>query len=651
MTSNTNASTSPNHHEWTKLELTNFFTLFKKYPYQFDIISQNLPGITPVQVKSLYMDHKTLLSLDNISLEIFLASYADKSSSSIYQPTVKNGGGDLINISMDQHISSVGSNDNSSINNIQNSPKTPLSKRSLLNGRRNEERSPVDDDSIYEVASELLHLKNTPTPLTNKKFSSNPAPSISPLKSSFSQTNASSEVLTPNKKSQSSSSSSRPNNASILKKRLEKMLGNEKFRKWCIYEWFYSDIDQTWFNTNEFQGCLNAIMHHKEKKVATRKEWSCIRAMIGKPRRMSKAFLDAERQKLVNHRINIRLSREGKPTIGGGIDSEKFAKLSKSTIIEPGEKCLFISKDFEVLIGKVLSRSPEYHYEIEYTDSNGHINVVNVLDENVMSYGRDDDKNMNKKRNFEVATPNRVVITPYKRPKRSSNDSPLNRSLRENINNSIPIINEDDIACLNRFEALLNEKKNLLNELKSMNDEAELIKSSGEKQLSERFRHQYASTIINLDKKNEEIEKCLNTIKSKINNHVQVELFTQENDGSVYFYNWYMEMMKQCNTIAKNIVSSAKINNNNDENNNNNNNNDKIEQEKANVFQMVTNAISLCVHFIQCKELNLSEDEVSVALDAAATVLRPLYEDNLELYKKILNQMKLLKEELLSDNR
>lgn len=87
-----------------------------------------------------------------------------------------------------------------------------------------------------------------------------------------------------------------------------------KAGRWAVYEWFYSDIDRVYFQVNEFQDCLNELGLSKIRKL-TRVEWAHIRSAMGKPRRLSKAFLKQERSKLNNTRTNVRLMRMGDPPV------------------------------------------------------------------------------------------------------------------------------------------------------------------------------------------------------------------------------------------------------------------------------------------------------------------------------------------------
>ena len=84
--------------------------------------------------------------------------------------------------------------------------------------------------------------------------------------------------------------------------------------RWAVYEWFYSDIDRVYFQVNDFQECLNDLGLSKVRKL-TRVEWSQVRSAMGKPRRLSRAFLKQERTKLYNTRSNVRLLRQGETPV------------------------------------------------------------------------------------------------------------------------------------------------------------------------------------------------------------------------------------------------------------------------------------------------------------------------------------------------
>eukprot|EP01018_Ginkgo_biloba_P039236 Gb_24703 [translate_table: standard] len=91
----------------------------------------------------------------------------------------------------------------------------------------------------------------------------------------------------------------------MMKAKLTHCLSSAKVRRWCAYEWFYSAIDLPWFGRNEFLEYLNHAGLGRVPRL-TRVEWGVIRSSLGKPRRLSKRFLQEEREKLAEYRETVR---------------------------------------------------------------------------------------------------------------------------------------------------------------------------------------------------------------------------------------------------------------------------------------------------------------------------------------------------------
>ncbi|XP_056436585.1 protein lin-9 homolog [Gadus chalcogrammus] len=95
--------------------------------------------------------------------------------------------------------------------------------------------------------------------------------------------------------------------------RLRNLLKLPKAHKWCIYEWFYSNIDRPLFEgDNEFCLCLKESFPKLKTRKLTRVEWSTIRRLMGKPRRCSSAFFAEERTALIQKRQKMRLLQQRK---------------------------------------------------------------------------------------------------------------------------------------------------------------------------------------------------------------------------------------------------------------------------------------------------------------------------------------------------
>ncbi|KAG6428118.1 hypothetical protein SASPL_112367 [Salvia splendens] len=88
-------------------------------------------------------------------------------------------------------------------------------------------------------------------------------------------------------------------------KNLSNCLSNQRLRRWCTYEWFYSAIDYPWFAKREFVEYLYHVgLGHVPR--LTRVEWGVIRSSLGKPRRFSEQFLKEEKDKLNQYRDSVR---------------------------------------------------------------------------------------------------------------------------------------------------------------------------------------------------------------------------------------------------------------------------------------------------------------------------------------------------------
>uniref|UniRef100_A0A8C2ENA7 Lin-9 DREAM MuvB core complex component n=1 Tax=Cyprinus carpio TaxID=7962 RepID=A0A8C2ENA7_CYPCA len=97
--------------------------------------------------------------------------------------------------------------------------------------------------------------------------------------------------------------------------RLRNLLKLPKAHKWCIYEWFYSNIDRPLFEgDNDFCLCLKESFPNLKTRKLTRVEWGTIRRLMGKPRRCSSAFFAEERMALKQKRQKMRLLQQRKIT-------------------------------------------------------------------------------------------------------------------------------------------------------------------------------------------------------------------------------------------------------------------------------------------------------------------------------------------------
>lgn len=88
-------------------------------------------------------------------------------------------------------------------------------------------------------------------------------------------------------------------------------------RRFCMYEWFYSAVDVSFFKPleSEFQACLAECGLPHLTRLA-RPEWAFLRSLLGRTRRLSKSFLHAERARLKEHRQLVREQGRARLSVG-----------------------------------------------------------------------------------------------------------------------------------------------------------------------------------------------------------------------------------------------------------------------------------------------------------------------------------------------
>uniref|UniRef100_A0A6A7G3S1 Protein lin-9 homolog n=1 Tax=Hirondellea gigas TaxID=1518452 RepID=A0A6A7G3S1_9CRUS len=97
--------------------------------------------------------------------------------------------------------------------------------------------------------------------------------------------------------------------------RLRNFLKLPQAHKWIYYEWFYANIDQPLFlGRNDFEQVLREAFPQLKTRSVTRRQWSLIRRIMGKPRRCSKAFFSEEIASLAKRRQVLRLLQQRKIT-------------------------------------------------------------------------------------------------------------------------------------------------------------------------------------------------------------------------------------------------------------------------------------------------------------------------------------------------
>jgi len=152
----------------------------------------------------------------------------------------------------------------------------------------------------------------------------------------------------------------------MLHERYARLL-RPKLRRWCLYEWFCSPVDYAWFHEHAFAKMLRASgLGHVTK--LTRFEWSFVRALYGRPRRLSKPFLDAERARLHEYRQDVRQLRKLQTSGHAAAAAAEAALGLQGCVVQMavGQRVTaFHPKERHLFSGTVLTPDGD-HYRVQF---------------------------------------------------------------------------------------------------------------------------------------------------------------------------------------------------------------------------------------------------------------------------------------------
>uniref|UniRef100_A0AAY4BB11 DIRP domain-containing protein n=1 Tax=Denticeps clupeoides TaxID=299321 RepID=A0AAY4BB11_9TELE len=306
--------------------------------------------------------------------------------------------------------------------------------------------------------------------------------------------------------------------------RLRNLLKLPKAHKWCIYEWFYSNIDKPLFEgDNDFCLCLNESFPNLKTRKLTRVEWGTIRRLMGKPRRCSSAFFAEERTALKHKRQKMRLLQQRKLT---------DVSLCKDL---PDEIPL------PLIIGtKVTARLRGAHDGL-FTGQ------IDAVDTSAATYRVTFDRNglgTHTVPDYEVLSNEPHETMPIsafaqkQRPSRFQNFLTPPRNTYPGQTHLSPIFDSDPLFSqspwrsklsgadgetlggfpvkflvqVTRLSKILMIKKEHIKHLKEMNTEAEKMKSYS-LPISLDFQKRYATTVLDLEQLNKDLNKVLHEVQ------------------------------------------------------------------------------------------------------------------------------------------
>ena len=110
--------------------------------------------------------------------------------------------------------------------------------------------------------------------------------------------------------------------APAAERRARHALSTHRLRSFCSFEFFYSALDRPWFMDGAT--IISDLLSHvglSPGTLLTRKEWAALRSGLGRPRRLSNAFLRESRARLELHRRSVRevYARAHSQEIPGGL--------------------------------------------------------------------------------------------------------------------------------------------------------------------------------------------------------------------------------------------------------------------------------------------------------------------------------------------
>uniref|UniRef100_F7DJP5 Lin-9 DREAM MuvB core complex component n=1 Tax=Equus caballus TaxID=9796 RepID=F7DJP5_HORSE len=339
--------------------------------------------------------------------------------------------------------------------------------------------------------------------------------------------------------------------------RLRNLLKLPKAHKWCIYEWFYSNIDKPLFEgDNDFCVCLKESFPNLKTRKLTRVEWGKIRRLMGKPRRCSSAFFEEERSALKQKRQKIRLLQQRKVA-----DVSQFKDLPDEIPLPLviGTKVTARLRGvhdglFTGQIDAVDTLNATYRVTFDRAGLGTHtIPDYEVLSNEphetmpIAAFGQ------KQRPSRFFMTPPRLHYTPPLQSPITDNDPLLGQSpWRSKISGSetetlggFPV---EFLIQVTKLSKILMIKKEHIKKLREMNTEAEKLKSYS-MPISIEFQRRYATIVLELEQLNKDLNKVLHK--------VQQYCYELAPDQGLQPADQPTDMRRRCEEEAQEIVRHA----------------------------------------------------------------------------------------------
>ena len=315
--------------------------------------------------------------------------------------------------------------------------------------------------------------------------------------------------------------------------RLRNFLKLPQAHKWIYYEWFYANIDQPLFlGRNDFEQVLSENFPQIKTKKVTRRQWSLVRRIMGKPRRCSQAFFNEEISSLSKRRKMLRLLQQRKIS-----DVSQFRDLPFA---------LPLHIPCQLVIGTKVTariRKPEnglYMGRIDAVDTSNNTYRVTFVRNGIGTHSIPDYEVLSCEvpemmplasfqQNFRPRPPLGLVTPPRPLLPRHSADTPSKSHLLGLDSPSSYITNDpvlaqsprqpppalgmgdhigqypvESLMHIVRLWKLLENKAEKVKQLENLNTGAEKLRCTGE-EVSSSFQRRYATLVIDVDNLNDQL--------------------------------------------------------------------------------------------------------------------------------------------------
>lgn len=325
--------------------------------------------------------------------------------------------------------------------------------------------------------------------------------------------------------------------------KLKNFLKLPKAHKWVVYEFFYSNIDDCLFNSeNEFSNYLKQSFPYLKTRNLTRTEWSRIRRFMGKPRRCSAAFFEEELRALHDKRELVRQLQQRLVTKLAHVEHLP-PEIPLSLVIGTRVLAHIHAKDglFVGTIDAVDTQNATYRISFDRPE----LGTLTCPDFEVLSLEKVDKMPIE----YFIQRPRTHPPPRAFFPSSLKNDADplLSSSINESRFGSggFPL---EFLALIVQLTKVLTDKKSKIEKLKEMNLTAERSILHREV-VPISFRKKYASLLMDLSVLNHDLEECLEGI------HKYCEDLSPEQDHSMLAHP--LALKARASEEATNIVALA----------------------------------------------------------------------------------------------